>query len=217
MFSIKYLKMDSRLKCNFTMLVVGPSGSGKSVFTSKLLQFRNKILAEAPRRIVWCYSVWQPLYDSLAAQIENLEFINGVPSIDLIKTGNFILVVDDLMDSADTAQTMSEIFTKYSHHYNVSCIFILQNLFPKFKQARTISLNAHYIVLMKNNRDKAQIRHLASQAFPENTRFLVESFEDATQNSFSYLLLDFKPDTSDKLRIRTNIFPYETTVVYLKL
>ena len=136
--------MDSRLKCNFTMLVVGPSGSGKTIFTSQLLKFRKQITVNAPNKIVWCYSVWQPLYDSLV--FENLVFVKGVPGMDLIQSGNFILVVDDLMDSSETAEVMSEIFTKYSHHYNISCIFILRNLFPKFKQARSISLNGHYIV-----------------------------------------------------------------------
>ena len=112
---------------------------------------------------------------------------------------------------------MAEIFTKYSHHYNITCIFILQNLFPKFKNARTISLNANYIVLMKNCRDKAQTRHLASQVYPTNVRFLVDAFEDATQETFSYLLLDFKPETEDKFRVRTTIFHGESMVLYEKI
>ena len=210
--------MDTRLQCHFTMLIAGGSGSGKSVFTSKLLQYKSQIMANPPDKIVWCYSVWQPLYDEIQKNDSSIQFIQGVPSMELIQSGNFILVVDDLMDSEETAVVMSDIFTKYSHHYNITCIFILQNLFPKFKQARTISLNAHYIVLMKNTRDKAQIRHLASQVFPGNVKYLVDTFEDATKDPFSYLLLDFKPETAEQIRVRTKIFPTDTTMVaYLKV
>ena len=210
--------MDATLKCHFTMLVVGPSGSGKTIFTHKLLQHRNEIMSKVPARIVWCYSIWQPFYETIRQSIDCVEFNNGIPDMDIIQSGNLILVVDDLMDSADTASLMSDIFTKYSHHYNISCIFILQNLFPKFQQARTISLNANYIVLMKNTRDKAQIKHLSSQVFPGATSFLIQSFEDATKQPFSYLLLDFKPDTPDSIRVRANIFPTDIhPTVYQKL
>ena len=42
-----------------------------------------------------------------------------------------------------------------------------------------------------------------------------EAFKDATSAPFSYLLLDFKQCTPDKLRLRTKVFPDETTVVYV--
>ncbi|MCG8429663.1 MAG: hypothetical protein MJA29_00590, partial [Candidatus Omnitrophica bacterium] len=117
--------MDLRLICPFTMLVVGPTSSGKTIFTKNLLENRTLMLKNAPNRIVWCYSVWQPLYENLS---EFIEFYEGLPDIDLIKQGNFILVVDDLMNEASNNEKLSQIFTKYSHHYNISCIYLLQNL-----------------------------------------------------------------------------------------
>ncbi len=209
--------MDMRLTCNFTMIVAGPSGSGKSDFVSKLLRSRQDIMANVRNRIVYCYSVWQPSYVALQNLIPTIEFTNGLPGEEVIEDGNLILVVDDLMDSDAAAGLMSDIFTKFSHHRNITCIFILQNLFPKFKQARTISLNAHYIVLMKNNRDKAQVRHLASQSFPGNAKYLIDSYEDATLSPYSYLLLDFKPETTDSVRVRTQIFPGEDMCAYVKV
>ena len=56
-----------------------------------------------------------------------------------------LLVLDDLMNEAD--QTVANLFTKGSHHRNVNVVFLAQNLFSKNKFARTISLNAHYMVL----------------------------------------------------------------------
>lgn len=79
---------------------------------------------------------------------------------------------------------------------------------------RNISLNSNYIVLMKNTRDRAQIRHLAAQMYPSNTNFLVKAYEDATKNPYSYLLLDFKNTTSEKIRVRTGVLTGETMYAY---
>ena len=78
-----------------------------------------------------------------------------------------------------------------------------------------MSLNAHYIVLFKNPRDALQVATLARQMYPGNSKFLIEAFKNATEKPFGYLLLDLKPDTDEKYRIRTNIFPDETQYVYI--
>ncbi len=49
---------------------------------------------------------------------------------------------------------------------------------------RIISLNCHFMLLMKNPRDKAQIISLASQIYPNKSKFLIEAFNDATKNQF---------------------------------
>ena len=45
---------------------------------------------------------------------------------------------------------------------------------------RTISLNAHYLILFKNPRDASQINHLAKQMYPTKSKFMVEAYRDAT-------------------------------------
>ena len=106
------------------------------------------------------------------------------------------------------------MFTKYAHHKNLTVIFIVQNLFPKGKHARDISLNAHYIIVFKNPRDKLQIEYLARQIMPRHSKGVVQVFEEATRKPHSYLLFDLTQSTHDALRIRTNIFPDETMHVY---
>jgi hypothetical protein len=59
--------------------------------------------------------------------------------------------LDDLMDETD--QRVASLFTKKSHHRNISVMYIVQNLFHH----RTISRNAHYMVLFQNLRDASQI------------------------------------------------------------
>jgi hypothetical protein len=87
----------------------------------------------------------------------------------------------------------------------------VQNL---FFGDRTSRVNSKYIVLLKNPPDKLQIRNLARQVFLENVNYFNESYEDATKDAHGYLLLDLSQQTPDNLRLRTNIFPDETTVVY---
>ena len=111
---------------------------------------------------------------------------------------------------------LSKLFTKGSHHRNISVVFISQNLFIQGKYTRTISLNSHYMIIFKNPRDKAQFSHLARQMFPDNTRYLNECFMDATSLPHGYLFLDFKQDTQEILRVRSNILPNDKTIVYIE-
>lgn len=75
---------------------------------------------------------------------------------------------------------------------------------------RTISLNAHYIILLKNPRDKSQILHLARQMFPFKPNILVEAYEDCTRNPYGYIKADLTNDTPEDYRLQTRIFPDET-------
>ena len=53
-----------------------------------------------------------------------------------------------------------------SHHSDTSVIYLVQNLFSKNKESRTISLNAQYMIVFKNPRDSSQLANLARQMYP---------------------------------------------------
>lgn len=201
--------MDLRLQHPFSMMVVGPSGSGKTQFTLSLLSNIPTIVNGAPNDVLWCYSIWQRSYESA-----NFKTHKGLPSEEtLCDLKNTVVVIDDMMDEDDTV--ISKLFTKYCHHFNISCIFITQNLFSKSRCSRNISLNSNYIVLMKSSRDRGQISCLARQVFPTNAKFMISSYEDATNAPFSYLLLDFTPTAHNSIRLRTGIFPHECLIAYV--
>ena len=200
--------MDIRLQCPFTMLVVGASGSGKSVFTQTLLHNSSEIMVNSPRRIVWCYGATTEMHPGI-------EYFQGLPTEDLLSEGNMIMIIDDLMQQAKSSSIVSDIFTKYSRHNNITCICLLQNLFPKGSEMRNISLNSNYIVLMKNSRDRAQIQHLARQMYPGQSSCLTRAYEDATRESYGYLLLDFRNTTPEQLRIRSGMFPGDQMYAYV--
>ena len=145
----------------------------------------------------------------MAVSIENLDIPNllleeGLPSsFDASKRN--IVVLDDLM--AETDERVTNLFTKKSHHCNTSVIYLVQNLFPKNKVSRTISLNSQYIVVFKNPRDVSQLTTLAKQMYPGRVKFVQEAFADATPTPYGYILVDMKQDTPEDLRLRTSILP----------
>jgi hypothetical protein len=177
----------------FTAMIAGPTGSGKTQFTLKLLEHSSTIIHPPPEKIVWCYGIYQSLFNNM----RNVIFHEGIPDVSMFdgKTKT-LLILDDLMNETD--QRVTNIFTKVSHHSDVSVLYLTQNLFFGGKQNRTIALNAHYLVMFRNPRDATQIAHLARQMYPGKSKFLIEAFADATKAPFSYLLLDLKADTEDQ-------------------
>jgi hypothetical protein len=65
-------------------------------------------------------------------------------------------ILYDLLNEA-YSKDVCDLFTKGSHHRNVSVILITQNLFHQRRYCRDISLKAMYIVVLKNVRDNSTI------------------------------------------------------------
>ncbi|KAK2144041.1 hypothetical protein NP493_4343g00006 [Ridgeia piscesae] len=123
-----------------------------------------------------------------------------------------LLVIDDLMSETD--ERVTKLFTKKSHHCNTSVIYLVQNLFPKGKESRTISINAQYMVLFKNPRDNKQVVNLAKQMYPGRVKYMQDAFRDATSVPHGYLFVDLKQSTPEHLRLRSNILPDSKTYQY---
>lgn len=133
----------------------------------------------------------------------------------VVHNGSNLIVIDDQMDEAGENKEVSRMFTKGSHHRDISVFLFVQNMFHKGKESRTQSLNTHYYVIFKNPRDKSQIRALSCQMYPENSKFLVESFEDATREPYGYLVIDLRQETPENLRIKKGVFTHEYADVYV--
>ncbi|KAK3750028.1 hypothetical protein QZH41_008668 [Actinostola sp. cb2023] len=73
------------------------------------------------------------------------------------------------------------------------------------KIMRTLSLNAAYLVLFKNPRDKLQITTLGKQMNPGKTDQFLHKYEAAVKRPYGYLFLDLKPNTPEEYRLRTNV------------
>ena len=213
---------DSRIYHPSTMLICGPSGSGKTNFTHKLLEHADVLFRPCkPAFVILIYETWQSSYDDMIEKkMVNLS-IKGFNNIEYLKelfeenkdNGGTLLIIDDQMQNID--YNLVNIFTIYSHHLKVTCILLTQSLFLSNKIYRVISLNSHYIVLMKNTRDSSSVSLLAKQTHPFRTRFVTDAYLDATRKPYSYLLMDLRQETSEEIRLRGNIFT-DTISVYVQ-
>ena len=75
-----------------------------------------------------------------------------------------------------------------------------------------LSENVHYLFLFKSPRNASKIIHLAKQVSPYDNKFIVQSYKNATLDEFSYLLFDFHQSTSEKVSLRSKIFPSQGTM-----
>ena len=193
----------------FSMVISGPSGSGKSEWTRKLLL--SSLIQPTPERIIWCFGQWQPLYDTIRKKIPWIEFVSGIP--DYLDDQHYInaserniLVFDDLMTEAKCDQRVADLFTKGSHHRNISIVYLTQNLFPQGKACRDIALNTQYMVLFNNPIDRQQVANLARRIYPSTSTLFMKRFEQATSHTYGYLMIDLKSDTPEKDRLHSEIF-----------
>jgi len=156
----------------FTCMIAGPSKSGKTTLLKEILTNKDILINKTIQRIVYCYTRWQESFDELKKAIPTVEFLQGLPDIDTIDSYvNNFLIMDDLMKECGKDNSIYDIFTIDSHHKNISVFFLTQNLFPKEKNAHTISLNCNYIIVLNNPKDRAQMFHLARQMNPDDVNF----------------------------------------------
>ena len=144
----------------------------KSVFTLNLIQHAEQVITPPPESIMYCHGEYQKVFDDYS----KVEFHDGFPDLLTfdIKSST-LLVLDDLMTSTD--DRVVDLFTKISHHRNLSVVYPTQNIFYKNKQSRTLSLSSHYLVFIKNARDASQVTN------PDSTnvkRFMIEALKNAT-------------------------------------
>ena len=203
--------MDPRWQHPFTSVVAGPTGCGKTEWVKRFITHLEDMVTPVPKKIIWSYAEWQPIYQSLHGSVE---LIQGLPDIPNYSKIPMLLVIDDQMHNIN--QHITNLFTKGSHHRNISVIYIVQNLFDKGKEHRTISLNSHYLVVFKNPRDASQITHLAKQMYPGRAGYIRHAFELATHRPHGYLLVDLKQSTPEGFRLRSHIFPGDTQEVYVE-
>jgi len=193
----------------FTAVVAGPTGCGKTAWVLRLIgNVREKI--EPVSTSIWYYcGEHQPVFNNIIHR-----FISRMVFQVFDGREPTMIVVDDHM--SDVNQLVADIFTKISHHRNISILYLTQNLFDKNKYARTISLNAHYLVLFTNCRDAGQFAIFARQMYRTCWKFAAEGYKAATSLPYGYMLVDLKPDQDERYRLRTNVFAGEMQHVYVR-
>ena len=119
-----FFDMDPRWKHPFTAIVAGSTGCGKTVFGLKLLTLASEMITPVPEKIIWCFGVYQDEFD----KYPDIDFREGLPNPNTFDgTTKTMLVID--YSVSETDESVTEIFTKISHHRSVSVLYLSRNLF----------------------------------------------------------------------------------------
>ena len=169
--------VSTKFKHPFTCFVAGPTGSGNTSFSIKLLQNLDSLctVSQLNGGIIWCYN------EATAVPREKLRKLGRCIQYRKVLPENYgnaqsapsLIILDDLLNKV-YSKDVCDLFKKGSYQRNISVSLLTQNIFHQGPNCRDISLNAKYLVLLKNVRDKNQFLYLARQAFPEDSQSLYE-------------------------------------------
>ena len=111
----------------WTSIIAGQTGRGKSMFVKNFVKYITQMSDTPFDRIIVYYAEWQGGYLDYG---KNIEFVEGLPqSSDFASYSQPKLIIcDDLMGESSNSSII-DIFSRGSHHRNLSVIFITQNLF----------------------------------------------------------------------------------------
>ena len=204
-----------------SMCISGQTGSGKTRWVNKFLKNLQYMYSrDQPTHVLYCYGIHQDLLDDMERTIPNFISKRSLPSSKEIDDftrdkRHKLIIVDDFMHEVMRNKDMKLLFTQGTHPKCVSVIFIIQNLYPGGKHARTIALDTWYMLLLKNLRDVSQVSILGRQLHPGKSKGFLQTYEDAlSSGKHCYFLVDMSPHADNRYRLRSHIFPGEDPMVY---
>jgi len=203
---------QTKFRIPSAIIVGGPASSGKTSFVKRLLHHHKEMFLPVPEEILYCYGEYGTHVSELERQ--GIQTLPGLPDDETLNKLKrpFLLIIDDMMLTAEESW-LNDVFTKRSHHMNFCILFITQNMFDK--KLRIARQNSQYLVLMRSISSALQTRILGQQLFPGKMLEFMNVYHAATKQPFQYLLLDLHALTDSQLCLRSNIFPDETTTVFL--
>lgn len=202
-----------QLSFPFRILIVGASNTGKSTLLADIVLNRDKIINKKIDKIWYC-AKYQTSIPAALKTDPLVKFHQGVPSDEICENSegkNVLIILDDLLETAFQSDTVSSIFTQ-GRNRSIATILVSQVLFPRYANARNVSLNASHIIYFRNIRDASSINCLARQICPLDSKAFSELFLNNINKPFSYLLMDFQPTTPDIFRYRENILSNRPTI-----
>lgn len=235
--SLEKYKVNAMFHHPFTMMISGPSGSGKSTFVCDLLKRRADFIDhdyDYIYFIIGTSSKENPLFLELANDLKQ----EGVQDVQLwelnilfdtkkkrkedfpatmlkVLTKNSDLgkkgciVLDDLMQELSENDFLMSAFTRLSRHYNLSVIFITQNLFFKGQGAShnvTIYRNCKHLVLFETRNDKTLLTFVGQKI---GSGRKMRQFLEKVLSTFRYVIIHFDLERDLRCQFVTDIFKKE--------
>ena len=196
------------------MTISGGTQSGKTTLVKDILIRRYELISVPIDDILYCYTEYQPVFNELETAIPTIQFHQGLPSefadpLDRHK----LVILDDLMQEICANKTISTLFTRISHHHNLSVIYLTQSFFEKAQNVLTA--NCQYICFTKNPREVSKVLCFGRQLTRngKQNKSLEECYRNVLNAKYGHIFIDLHMSQNDSYRIRDSIFP-EKCVIY---
>ena len=207
---------DLKLIHPFSLIVSGPTSSGKSTLLFQILDNLHLNTTPVIEKVVYIYGIYQDIFKNYPNIFftDNLDFMDSIPEVPTV------IILDDLMSVLNNSKKLEELFTQGVHHKKVSVVLTLQNLFYHGGVMKTLCDNAMYIALTKHIQDVSKLDTFARQLESKNSNYFKESYADAISRKYGYLFCDLHPhselrDGPLKIKYRSLIHNLEGQIIYL--
>ena len=208
--------LDSlKLITPFSLIIAGPSQSGKSEFLYALLGNLHSAIDTKFDNIIFIYGVWQDVYKSFP----NIFFTNKIEYLNSRPSGKTLMICDDIMSQVNNSPDLENLFTK-GRHENVSTVLILQSLFYSGSIMKTLRNNASYMVITAHLQDIQRLSAFASQLERKNSTYFNDVYDDIMKDKYAYMFIDLHPksvlrDPPYYIKYRTKVHQPLGQVLYL--
>ena len=204
---------DLKLIHPFSLIVSGPTSSGKSTILFQILENLHQNTKPAIKKVVFIYGTYQEIFKNYP----NIFFTDDLDYIEAQCDVPTVIILDDVMSSVKNSQKLEELFTRGVHHRKVSVILTLQNLFYHGSVVKTLR---DYIILTRHIQDVSKLDTFARQLERKGSNYFKESYEDAISKKYGYVFCDLHPhselrDGAYKIKYRTLIHKSEGQVLYI--
>lgn len=120
------MEVDFTLHHPASIILCGPTQSGKTVFAFNLIARRHEITSHRLEKVI--YGEYQDKFKAFAEKHKDVTFTNDINSLQKLAGRDCLIVLDDLLlDFLGKKNSMiTEIFIRGCHHRRQSFILILQ-------------------------------------------------------------------------------------------
>ena len=190
---------DHHFKLPFRMVVVAPSGSGKTNWLINLLAIFSKGKGTLQSIHIITRNRDEPLYRWLSQKSDQIiitEGLHTVPKLDEFdKSLNHLVIWDDLVLGKDLSSV--EQYYIRARKLNCSCIFLSQSF---YRIPKIIRGNCSYMVILKLSGKREVNMILSEFGLGISKDELITIYEYATHDKFIPLIIDMEADKSDRFR-----------------
>ena len=184
----------------FRMVVVAPSGSGKTNFILNMLQKFSAGKGTFNTITIITKNKQEPLYewleDKTKKTVKILEGIENIPKLDSFnKEDQHIVIFDDLVLEKDQKK-MNEFYIR-GRKKGVSVCYLSQSF---FKVPKVIRTNCNYFVILKLSGKRDLNLILSEFELGVSKQELINMYEYATKDKFNVLLIDVEAPKETKFR-----------------